>query len=300
MSPQPPAEDPRSPHGGGERPPSRGFDAGDDGAPGARPARAAEGTGDQAPSGSDGSASTTPGTGKDSGGSNRGLKIGALVLALVLIAGVIVALVRQSGDKDPADTAGQPAVASPTGAAAGGSGQPSSGSTATVTSVPGCMPATSNPIVPTSMTIEGMDGVKSKVLALGLDSSGAAAAPPKDEPTTVAWYKLGPKPGSAKGHVVLSIHTYHNGGALGNDLYDSKKGLKKGDIIRLSDAQGRTVCYRYDHLAKISVADYKPGSTVLYNDNGSPQTVICICWDYVKATKDWDSRILFYATPITK
>lgn len=140
--------------------------------------------------------------------------------------------------------------------------------------------------------------VSSPVRSLGLDADNAAAAPPKDEPRTVAWYNRGPRPGSDKGKVVLSIHTYHKGGALGNELRDPGAGLRKGDLIRLSDSSGDQACYRYDHVAKVMVKDYDPSSDIIYDNTGKPMVVIVICWDYNRSDKQWDSRLLFYATPV--
>lgn len=135
------------------------------------------------------------------------------------------------------------------------------------------------------------------VMSLGLAADGTAAAPPKDQPKTVGWYNLGPRPGSDKGKVVLTAHTYHRGGALGNAL-NSEQGLRLGDVIRLTDASGRTLCYRHTRTAKVMVKDYDPKSTVLYDDHGAPMLAIVICWDYERSTKFWASRIIFYAEPL--
>nr|WP_130865087.1 class F sortase [Acidipropionibacterium timonense] len=220
--------------------------------------------------------------------------VAGILLALALVAGIGYAVVRQSSGHT-GDTVAPAASGTTTSTATASTSAIASSKAGAVPA--GCM-ATATPLVPTTMKIDGM-GVSTKVLALGRDADGAAAAPPKNEPSTAAWYDEGPKPGSKQGKVLLSIHTYHAGGALGNTLYDSSKGIKKGDLIRLSDAQGHTMCYRYDHLTKIAVKDYDPNSDLVYDDAGKPQVVICICWDYDATKKDWDSRVLFYATPVT-
>lgn len=158
---------------------------------------------------------------------------------------------------------------------------------------------TQEPIVPTRFIISRM-GVDTHVLALGKDpTTGAAEAPPDEDAYGVAWFDLGPKPGSDKGNVVLSTHTYHRGTALGNDLYDPTKGLQPGDIIKVQDASGKTVCYRYREALKVWVDEYNASpSNVLYDDTGRAQLAIIICWNY-----DWNanmskSRIIFYADPL--
>ncbi|WP_235996733.1 class F sortase [Aestuariimicrobium ganziense] len=160
---------------------------------------------------------------------------------------------------------------------------------------PGCM-STATEIEPTRFVIEDIK-VDSPMLSLGTDSSGAAAAPPKNASHTVGWWNKGPKVGSDKGNVVLTIHTYRQGGALGNQL-NSDKGIKPGMVVRMTDAQGKTMCYKYERALKIWVKDYDPNSTVLYNNNGKPQAVIVICWDFNRGTEEWDSRILYYLTPL--
>ena len=150
--------------------------------------------------------------------------------------------------------------------------------------------------MPTRITL-GDVASHAPVMSLGLAADGTAAAPPKDQPKTVGWYNLGPRPGSDKGKVVLTAHTYHRGGALGNAL-NSEQGLRLGDVIRLTDASGRTLCYRHTRTAKVMVKDYDPKSTVLYDDHGAPMLAIVICWDYERSTKFWASRIIFYAEPL--
>lgn len=160
----------------------------------------------------------------------------------------------------------------------------------------GCSVA--KPIVPTRMAIERM-GVDSHVLSLGWDDSGAAAAPPDSDSHGVGWLNEGPKPGSDRGNVVLTSHTYHVGEALGNLLYDPEKGLKEGDLIKLSDADGYTVCYRQREALKVWVAEYdKQPSNILYDDNGRPQLAMIVCWDWDWRSRSSKSRVIFYADPI--
>lgn len=219
-------------------------------------------------------------------------RIIGLVLAVVLLvlAGAMVWHQARGGVASTAvsTSAGRPASGVPSAA-------PLAPSSAAVPA--GCT-ADPGPIVPVSMRIDRMK-ISTTVISLGLDANNAAAAPPKDEPSTVAWYDKGPKPGSGKGKVVLSVHTYHVGGALGNTLYDPQRGLRKGDVIRLTDTRGTTVCYRYDHSLKIAVKDYDPASTILYDDSGRPTVAIVICWDYDASAADWDSRVIFYGTPVS-
>lgn len=161
----------------------------------------------------------------------------------------------------------------------------------------GCQPH--KPIVPVKFTVERMQ-VNSPVLSLGWDpNTGAAAAPPDKDAYTVGWLNEGPKPGSDKGNVVLTSHTYHVGRALGNDLYDAANGLRAGDLITMSDASGYTVCYHFREALKVWLADYaKAPSNVLYDNDGRSQLALIVCWDWDWKARMSQSRIIFYADPV--
>lgn len=141
----------------------------------------------------------------------------------------------------------------------------------------------------------GRLGVDSAVESLGTDASGAAAAPAPDQGWTAAWYDLGPAPGASAGRAVVSVHTYHRGGALGNLLAGS---LRRGDLIRLVASDGRAVCYRYRDSVRIAVAGYDRTSTVLYDDGGPASLGIVTCAGYDAATGVWADRIIMYADPV--
>ncbi|MDO5500257.1 MAG: class F sortase [Propionibacteriaceae bacterium] len=153
---------------------------------------------------------------------------------------------------------------------------------------------------PTKFVIERM-GVESPMMVVGKDAQGNPGAPPPNQGYTTAWYNGSPAPGTTQGNVILTIHTYSKGQALGNDLYgknglqEGTGGLREGDLIKISDAEGNQVCYRYTRDHKVWVSTYDPESGVFFNPDGPPQLAIMICWDYVPSTNDWDSRIIFYA-----
>lgn len=148
--------------------------------------------------------------------------------------------------------------------------------------------------VASSMKIEAYN-MTSHVLSLGQDDNGAAAAPPKNDKNGTGWYNRGPKPGSDKGNIVLTIHTWHQGGALGNRLLNNTPAV--GSKFVMSDAKGNQACYSYTGKKKISVADYDPNSDILYNDHGKPQIAIIVCDDYA-GPDDWRSRVIFYAEKV--
>ncbi len=138
------------------------------------------------------------------------------------------------------------------------------------------------------------------VVSLGLDADGAIAAPPKDQPTTASWWNQGPRAGASVGKTVLSIHTYRNGGAQGNRMYEGgQTQLSHGDLIKLYGTDGEVACYEFVEATKVWVEDYDPDSDVMVDFDGDPLLTIIICWDHVAGTDDWASRIFFYAQPVT-
>ena len=246
---------------------------------------------DETSTGSTSSSSSTAHAGNSARSGNPKWRTVAFVVVIVLIIAAIAAIfVQRKGDSD---SAGGPVSSASAGDISGTSAAPAKKEGP----VPaGCMKKP-KPIVPVKYSIDGME-LSAKVLSRGVDETGAAGAPPKNDPSSMAWFNKGPKIGSSEGRAVLTAHTFHKGGAIGNHLYDKNSGIKKGDIIRLTDKLGQTVCYRYDHDTKVMVKDYNPNSNVLYDNNGPAQAAIVICWDYAKKTGEFDSRIIFYAYPV--
>lgn len=131
--------------------------------------------------------------------------------------------------------------------------------------------------------------------SLGQTSDGNVAAPAQGHNYELGWYKLGPKPGSGKGHVVLTVHTSLRGPALGQEMRDK---LQPGDIIRVADKAGTTVCFRYSGKQKIWVKDYKNSDTTWINDDGPARLAILTCDDYNRSADTFESRWIMYADQV--
>lgn len=241
---------------------------------------------------------------------NRVVQVVLAVLAVAVVVVGAVFVLGPSGDRaGPAATAA-PAPDLTATATASTPAETPSDAESTPTEPPPPSPApptctnfTGDMETPTKFVVERM-GVNSPMIVVGNDADGNPAAPPPAEPYTTAWYNRSPAPGTTQGNVILTIHTYSKGQALGNDLYgkngltEDKEGLQVGDLIKISDAQGRQVCYRYTGNTKVWVKTYDPASGVFHNPDGPPQLAIMVCWDFVQSTRVWDSRIIFYASLI--
>ena len=135
------------------------------------------------------------------------------------------------------------------------------------------------------------------MISVGRDADGAAGAPPGDQPETIAWFNEGPRVGSAAGQVVLTSHTYHLGGAFGNELNDGL--LQIGDVILINDAAGNAACYSYSGSAHVLVAEYDPDSDLVYSYDSSPRFALVVCSDYTPGG-DTLGRMIYYGELMTQ
>lgn len=237
-----------------------------------------------------------------------------LLAALALVAGLLVwqlwPVSEETAGPTTASAAAEPSTTAPSATSAQ-SPTPSATSTATPSPKPSPGTVSAAPssaalpagcdvgpaIVPARFEIPS-HGVDSPVLALDADDYDGTMAPPPEQAWTVAWWEDGPKPGSGQGKVSLTAHTYRNGGALGN-LLQADDPLEPGDLIRISDAAGETRCYQFTEKLKFAEADYDPNSEVIYSHSGDPMLALVVCWDFNWSSENWDSRIVFYAEPIS-
>ena len=228
---------------------------------------------------------------------NRKVQLGIAVVAILLAVALTLVWVLQPKNDNP-NKADAPPAASTSGNADGTA--VTSPDAAPPASPGACSAPDEAGFVPVSYSIEKL-GVEANVVSLGNDADGNIEAPPKDEPKTAAWWNMGPTAGSNAGQVILSIHTYQSGEAVGNQLYkDGTSQLAAGDVLKLTSADGRTACYQFTEDQKIMVSEFDQNSEVLERQTGDPALAIVICWDHNKETNEWDSRIFFKFKPVTE
>lgn len=228
-----------------------------------------------------------------------------IVAAVVAVILVVVGGLYLARPAPTPDAAGLPSPG-PVSSAPGDSPAASDASPSPAASSPAaqyeCTTATEG-FEPVRYTFEGGLTVDEKVLALGEDENGNIAAPPPAEKRTASWWSNGPKPGPTEGKAVLSIHTYRNGGALGNEMYDGGESqLNPGDLIKLYSADGKVACYEFTEAKKVWVDEYDPASDVMIDFEGDPELAMIICWDFDRSVDEdtgadpWKSRVFFYGT----
>lgn len=228
------------------------------------------------------------------------------LLAVLLVVAAVV--VWEIGRHSAGRTDAGPAPATATSSTPTADTLPSSPTSEPASGAPSPTPATvrasvsqcaaSQSFVPTRFAIPRLK-ITVPVVSVDEQSSKGTMAPPVDQPWEVAWIDTTNKPGSrAPGVINLTAHTYHAGGAIGNSLYSTDP-VRTGDLIVLSDGSGHTSCYRYTKRVKFAAASYTSDSTMFYDQQSKPQVRLMICWDYHPDTRDWASRVVFYADPVT-
>ena len=134
-------------------------------------------------------------------------------------------------------------------------------------------------------------GLTVKVIQVERESNGQIGA----GPTTTAgkWLmSMDPKtkPGSHRGSVLLSGHTWPDGSALGNAMLDH---LWAGNGIVLFTGHTRA-CYRINKRQSYPV-DEVPRR--IFRTNGYEEVVIVACSGKRLGPGNWTRRTLWYATP---
>lgn len=225
--------------------------------------------------------------------SEHGRPLAIITAILVIVVLVLWSQTWGTSDDTPGQEARQPLkiVSAPTR-----SPEPTAAS-AEPSPVGRCQAPTPGGFVPISYEIERL-GSDEAVLSLGLASDGTIATAPLEEPRIASWWNQGPAAGSQAGKVVMSVHTYRKGDALGNELYSGgTSALLPGDRIIVRGSGDEVACYDFVEAKKIALVDYDPASDTMIDFDGDPLLTIIICWDPVPGTRDWDSRVFFYAEP---
>jgi hypothetical protein len=157
-----------------------------------------------------------------------------------------------------------------------------------------CSSRSSGEFAPSKITVTGVFA-NAPVLALARDDKNVPSVPPVTETgkREVAWDRPpGIRPGAPKGNVLLNVHTWPDGTALGNQLL---KGLKVGGrIIVRNDTE--VLCYRVERRTEVPASTLIPA---LYDTGGAPQLVIIACSGKRLGPGDWTHRTLWYAVPET-
>jgi LPXTG-site transpeptidase (sortase) family protein len=115
-------------------------------------------------------------------------------------------------------------------------------------------------------------GVDAAVVPIAVGADGVLV-PPADV-SRVGWWQGGAEPGSRRGTVLLTGHTYSSGDGVFDDLGD----LAAGDDVQVRTARG-VVTYRVDVVEDYSKAQLAGIATRLFSESVRSQLVLVTCSD---------------------
>lgn len=170
----------------------------------------------------------------------------------------------------------------------------------------GALPAPTAPIVappqstspkpvaaPVSLTIP-LIGVQTKLLTLGLTSTGTLQVPLLSQAGVAGWYKGSPRPGSIGSAIIVG----HVDTTSGPAVFDRLDQLTRGDKIYVKRADGTLVEFRVTSV-QTYLKDHFPTEDV-YGPVPDPELRLITCggaWDY--ATHHYLSNTVVYATEVS-
>ena len=127
--------------------------------------------------------------------------------------------------------------------------------------------------LPVRLTIPRL-GIDAAVEKVGLTPDGTMGVP--TSPETVAWFKLGPRPGD-KGSAVIDGHSGYRSGAA---VFDDLPSLRKGDLLFVEDATGVQVRFV---VRRTRTYDRDANASDVFGRNDGRHLNLVTC------TGDWDA-----------
>ncbi|MFJ8113009.1 class F sortase [Streptomyces sp. NPDC096132] len=127
------------------------------------------------------------------------------------------------------------------------------------------------------------------VMDLRLDGERRLPAPPEDDPHRVGWYADGPTPGE-RGTAVAVGHLDTDSGPA---VFAGLSELKRGKLIQVRRADGRTAVYAIDALRKYEKSHF-PNSEV-YGDRGRPELRLITCGGTFNRRTGYNGNLVVFA-----
>jgi sortase (surface protein transpeptidase) len=114
-------------------------------------------------------------------------------------------------------------------------------------------------------------GVKSSLVALGLNADQTVEVPPVDQPMQAGWYKHGPTPGQTGPAVVLG---HVNGGGR-DGVFARLHELRPGDEIRIGREDGQVARFVVERMDQVPKNQF-PADAV-YGNTSEPELRLITC-----------------------
>ncbi len=132
-------------------------------------------------------------------------------------------------------------------------------------------------------------GVDAPVLDLRLDDRRRLPAPSDDDAHRVGWYADGPGPGERGTAVAVGHLDTDNGPAV----FAGLSMLKRGKLIEVRRADGRTAVYAIDALRRYEKANFPNGE--VYGDRGRPELRLITCGGTFHRRTGYDGNLVVFA-----
>jgi hypothetical protein len=125
--------------------------------------------------------------------------------------------------------------------------------------------------VPAAVTIPAI-GVRARIIALGLDSSGGVAVPSLATPLLTSWYEGSSAPGQA-GPAVLFGHV--DSAAVGPAVFYRLGDLRPGDRVYVTRSDRRTAVFIINSVAMYSQSNFPSGKVYGFTPQPTLRLVTC-------------------------
>jgi sortase (surface protein transpeptidase) len=143
--------------------------------------------------------------------------------------------------------------------------------------------------VPVRVVIPAI-GVAAPVTQVGLGQDRTVQTPPLADHNLAGWYKYGVTPGQAGSAVIVG----HVDSSTGPSVFFRLKDLRRGDVVRISLADGRLAVFAVDGVQVTSKAAF-PAQAV-YRDTSYPSLRLVTCGGpFDDATGHYLDNIVVYA-----
>ncbi|MGW3987837.1 class F sortase [Streptomyces sp. NPDC004830] len=127
------------------------------------------------------------------------------------------------------------------------------------------------------------------VMSLGLDREHRLTAPPGDDPKLVGWYEQGAAPGGQGTAVAVGHLDTDSGPAVFAGLPE----LRKGRIVKVRRADGRTAVYTVDRVRSYEKAHFP--SQEVYGARGRPELRLITCGGSYDRRKGYSGNVVVFA-----
>lgn len=133
-------------------------------------------------------------------------------------------------------------------------------------------------------------GIDTKIISVGLDSSGSIEMPPLFD-WSAGWYKYSPTPGQLGPSIIVGhVDTYK-----GVSVFWRLRDIKEGDLVYISRADGKTAKFKVQALKVFDQQDF-PTQEIYGNLDYSGLRLITCGGAFNKQTESYTQNTVVYAT----